>query len=612
LTKWKFLGLAHTPDLKVGTTSKEIVTQKDLMIFPNPPRFFRESDQIEFTAKVSNLTEKTLTGSAQLQLLDAVTMQPVDNELDNKNPTIQWEAKAGQSARLAWNLKIPIGGVQAVTYRVIAKAGAFGDGEESSLPVLTNRMLVTETLPLPVRGGETKTFTLENLKNASDSKTLTHQKFALEFTQNPAWYAVQALPYLMEYPYECTEQIFSRFYANSLATSVANAHPKIKTVFERWKNTDTEALKSNLSKNQELKYALLEETPWVLAAQNEEVQKKNIGLLFDLNKMASEQKRALDKIAERQTSNGGFAWFPGGRDNWYITQYMAEGLGHLDKLGVNVLSGDPKTSEVARKAVQYCDARIIEEYNEIDKEVRKGRTKWEDNHLSNMAIHYMYMRSFFLKINTSVELQRVHNYYMSQMDKFWLKRGIYEQGLISLALQRYNAGNRTASAIVKSLKEKSLNSPEMGMYWKYETGYYWYQLPIETHALMIEMFDEVARDAKSVDDLKVWLLKNKQTTHWKTTKATAAAVYALLRNGDNWLLEDKDVQITVGNEPVDVAKIQKEAGTGYFKMEFPKKEINSEMATVKVTNPNKVVAWGAAYWQYLNNWIKSNFLRKRL
>jgi hypothetical protein len=610
LTKWKFLGLAHTPDLKVGTTSKEIVTQKDLMIFPNPPRFFRESDQIEFTAKVSNLTEKTLTGSAQLQLLDAVTMQPVDNELDNKNPTIQWEAKAGQSARLAWNLKIPIGGVQAVTYRVIAKAGAFGDGEESSLPVLTNRMLVTETLPLPVRGGETKTFTLENLKNASDSKTLTHQKFALEFTQNPAWYAVQALPYLMEYPYECTEQIFSRFYANSLATSVANAHPKIKTVFERWKNVDTEALKSNLSKNQELKYALLEETPWVLAAQNEEVQKKNIGLLFDLNKMASEQKRALDKIAERQTSNGGFAWFPGGRDNWYITQYMAEGLGHLDKLGVNVLSGDQKTGEVARKAVQYCDARMMEEYNEIDKEVRKGRTKWEDDHLSNMAVHYMYMRSFFLKIGVSAELQRIHNYYMSQMDKYWLKRGIYEQGLMSLALQRYNAGNRTATTIVKSLKEKSLNNPEMGMYWKYETGYYWYQLPIETHALMIEVFDEVARDAKSVDDLKVWLLKNKQTTHWKTTKATAAAVYALLRNGDNWLLEDKDVQITVGNEPLDVSKIQKEAGTGYFKMEFPKKDINSEMATVKVTNPNKVVAWGAAYWQYFEQLDKIKFFKE--
>jgi uncharacterized protein YfaS (alpha-2-macroglobulin family) len=598
LTKWKFLGLAHTADLKVGTTMKEIVTQKDLMVFPNAPRFFRENDQIEFTAKVSNLTDKTLIGSAQLQLLDAITMQPVDNQLDNKNPTISWEAKAGQSARLAWNLKIPIGEVQAVTYRVIAKAGAFGDGEESSLPVLTNRMLVTETLPLPVRGGETKTFTLENMKNAGGSKTLTHEKYVLEFTQNPAWYAVQALPYLMEYPYDCTEQIFSRFYANSLATSVANAHPKVKAVFERWKNVDVTALKSNLSKNQELKYALLEETPWVLAAQNEEIQKKNIGLLFDLNKMASEQKRALDKIAERQTSNGGFSWFPGGRDNWYITQYLAEGLGHLDKLGVNVLNNDPKTGEVARKAVQYCDARIVEEYNELEKEVKKGRTKWESDHLSNMAIHYMYMRSFFLKVPVSAEVKKVQDYYRSQMEKYWLKRGIYEQGMMSLALQRSNIGNKTSSAIVKSLKERSLNHPEMGMYWKYETGYFWYQLPIETHALMIEMFDEVARDAKSVDDLKVWLLKNKQTTHWKTTKATAAAVYALLRNGDNWLLEDKDVQITVGNEVLEVAKIQKEAGTGYFKTEFPKKEINTEMATVKVTNPNKVVAWGAAYWQY--------------
>ncbi|MDZ7880159.1 MAG: alpha-2-macroglobulin family protein [Saprospiraceae bacterium] len=300
LTKWKFLALAHTTDLKVGVSEKTVQTQKDLMVFPNAPRFLREGDAIEFSGKVSNLTADVLRGQARLELFDALTMQPIDDLLGNKNATIDIEIKGNESTPLLWSLQIPTGKVQAVTYRIVAKAGNFSDGEEAALPVLTNRMLVTETLPLSIRGGATKTFVMESLKNSAASNTLTHNGLTLEMTQNPAWYAVQALPYLMEYPYDCTEQIFSRYYANALATNVANSTPKIKAVFDRWREYDVSALQSNLSKNQELKTALLEETPWVLQAQNEAIQKKNIGLLFDLNRMANESKTALRKLSDRQ------------------------------------------------------------------------------------------------------------------------------------------------------------------------------------------------------------------------------------------------------------------------------------------------------------------------
>ena len=601
LTRWKFLMMGNTTDLKLGFSEKTLVTQKDLMVFPNAPRFLRESDEIEFTAKVTNMTANVLSGSAKLELFNALTMKPIDDLLDNKNATLNFDAKAGESAPLAWKLKIPLGKVQAVTYRVVAKAGDFSDGEENTLPVLTNRMLVTETLPLSVRGGETKKFTMESLKN-NTSKTLTNNKLTLEFTQNPAWYAVQALPYLMEYPYECTEQIFSRYYANSLASSVANAHPKIKAVFDRWKNIDTKALLSNLSKNQELKYALLEETPWVLQSQNEEVQKKNVGLLFDLNRMSNESTNALKKMEERQLSNGGYAWFPGGKDSWYITQYIVEGFGHLDKLGVKQLDSDAKTKEMVAKAVSYCDDRLVEYYQEIEKEVKQGHGKMEDDHLSSIAIHYLYTRSFFQ--NQTVQQVKILQYFLNQGEKYGLKRSQYEQGLLALALMRYSNevfGKFTIPAkIVASLKEKAIVSDEMGMYWKTAYGFYWYEMPIETQALMIELFNEV-KDDKVVDDLKVWLLKNKQTNAWKTTKATASAVYALLKTGDNWLLDDTDLSISVGGKALDVSQINKEAGTGYFKTEFKTDDISSKMATVEVKNPNKVVAWGAMYWQYFEN-----------
>jgi uncharacterized protein YfaS (alpha-2-macroglobulin family) len=598
LTKWKFMLLGHTKDLAVGQSTREVVTQKDLMVQPNAPRFFRQSDEIEFTAKISNLTDKAIKGKVVLQLFDASTLRTVDAEFANSGNTQDFAVEGNRSVGASWKLKIPADWTSAITFRAIAKAGNFSDGEESSLPVVTNRMLVTETMPLPIRAGQTKVFNFGRMAEASKSTTLRHHQYTLEFTQNPAWYAVQALPYLMEYPYECTEQIFSRFYANSLSTSIANAHPRIKQVFDQWKNIDPNALKSNLHKNQELKYALLEETPWVLAAESEEQQKKNIGLLFDLNRMANELGQARDKMAERQLGNGGFAWFPGDRDSWYVTQYIVEGMGHLKEMKVDAVIKDSKITTMISKAVKYTDVQLERYYKDLMRDIKRAKGNPDDDYLSQMAIHYLYARSFYLDIKvTDKGTQEAIDYFEGQAKKYWLNKSMYMQGMIALATHRKGAKD-LPKAIVKSLKENSLNSEEMGMYWKYPSGYSWYELPIETHALMIEVFEEVAEDAVAVDDLKTWLIKGKQTTHWKTTKATAAACYALLRRGANWLAEDKTVAIKIGDKPLDMSKIKQEAGTGYFKTTWAAQDIKPEMAKVEVTNPNKVVAWGAIYWQY--------------
>ena len=603
LTRWKFMTLAHTKDLQVMSDVKELVTQKDLMVMPNAPRFFRQGDEIHFTAKVTNLTENAMKGKAVLQLFDAISMEPIDLPFANKGATIDFNVEGNRSAPLSWKLEIPTDWTNAVTFRVIAKAGDFSDGEESSLPVLSNRMMVIETMPLPIRGGQTKTFEFKRMAEVSKSTTMRHHKYTLEFTQNPAWYAIQSLPYLMEYPYECTEQIFSRYYANSLATEVANSHPKIKRVFEQWKNIDTDALKSNLSKNQELKYALLEETPWVLNAQSEEQQKKNIGLLFDLNRMATELDRARDKMADRQLGNGGFAWFPGGRDSWYITQYIVEGMGHLDVLGVKDIKKDDKMSRMVSKSVSYCDDRLADMYTQLLRDAKRSemgeKAYLELDHLNSMAIHFLYARSFFLDqaVNNGTTKKAIE-YYENQAITYWRNKSMYMKGLLALGLHRKGQDKETPNKIVANMRENSLYSEEMGMYWKYPSGYFWYEAPIETHALMIEVFDEVANDSLAVDNLKVWLLKTKQTTNWKTTKATAAAVYALLRRGDNWLMDDQEIEIHLGGEKLDQSNIKKEAGTGYFKTTWAADKITAKMAEVKVHNPNKVVAWGAVYWQY--------------
>ncbi len=600
LTRWKMLGFAHTKDLKFGMIQNQLITQKDLMITANAPRFFREGDQMSFTAKVSNISDKELSGTAQLELFDATTMQPVASILKSKS-TQSFEAKKGQSAGISWDIEIP-DGIAAITYRVIAKAGHFSDGEEMAVPVLTNRMLVTESLPLPIRSKQTKNFTLDKLVH-NKSTTLRNHKLTLEFTSNPAWYAVQALPYLMEYPYECAEQTFSRFYANSLASHIANSNPKIKRVFDAWKNAQPDALLSNLEKNQELKSLLLEETPWVHEAKSETERKRRIALLFDLNKMADELERAIKKLKKMQYSNGAWGWFDGMPEDRYMTQHIVTGMGHLDHLGVKSVVENDKVFSMIKPAMYYLDRQVEKDYQELKRLAKAGKIDLDDNHLWNLHIHYLYARSFFKdKIELSSDCKEAFDYFKGQAQKYWLDNGRYLQGMIALALQRYG-DLKTPKAIVASIREHALNSEEMGMYWKAADGYwfYWYQAPIETQALMIELFDEVANDQKAVDDLKVWLLKQKQTQDWKTTKATTEACYALLLKGTDWLASDDMVEIIVGSQKIDpktMPDLKIEAGTGYLKTSWSGSDIKSEMGNVTITKKDEGVSWGALYWQY--------------
>ncbi len=603
LTRWKFMAFAHTKDLKYNQVSREVVTQKDLMIMPNPPRFLRQGDHITFTAKVSNLTDKEMSGTAQIMLFDALTDKPVDAKMLISPAQLPFTAKKGQSAPLSWDLVVP-DGIDAVKYKVVAASGNFTDGEENALPVLSNRMLVTETMPLPIRGGQTKEFRFEKLiSQGNGSTTIRNQKLTLEFTANPAWYAVQALPYMMEYPYECAEQTFSRYYSNSIATNIANSSPKIRAVFDTWKNQSPDAFLSALEKNQELKNVVLTETPWVLQGKDETDRKRRVGLLFDINRMADEQDRMLRKLEQMQVSNGGWCWFDGMPDDRYITQYIITGMGHLDHLGVKSVREDRRSWNMTEKGVHYLDHRIREDYEWI---LKWDKPHMNDDHLSQIAIQYLYARSFFKDVSMSTKDKEAFDYFFGQEKKYWTGQSRYMQGMIALAQFRYDDKkvDKTADDIMKSLKETSLNSEELGMYWKENSGgYYWYQAPIETQALLIEAFKEVKNDTKSVDDMRVWLLKNKQTNDWKTTTATAQACYALLIDGTSWLATESDVSIVVGTQVVDPKKldIKEEAGTGYFKTSWAGDAIKPEMGKVTVTKAGPGVSWGAMYWQYFED-----------
>ncbi len=598
LTRWKMLGFAHSKELQSGVATNHLVTQKELMVVPNPPRFFREHDAMSFSIKISSLVDAELSGQAQLEFFDALTMKPINEFMKNNKVSQSFSLKPKQSTVLKWNIEIPEG-VQAIMYRVVAKAGNFSDGEEMVLPVVTNRMLVTETLPLPIRGKQEKHFVLDKLVNTT-SATLRHQRLTLEFTSNPAWYAIQALPYMMEYPYDCVEQSFSKFYANSIASHIANSNPRIKQVFDTWKNIQPEALLSSLEKNQELKNALLEETPWVMQAKNESQRKRTVALLFDLNRMAEEQDRALTKVINAQASSGGFSWFPGMPEDRYMTQHIVSSLGHLDVMGVKSVQSKKGVQNLIKSALQYMDSKIVSDYNHLLQLAKKKEINLDDNHIHDTQFQYLYARSYFKDIAVTADAKPSFEYFLGQAKKYWNDNPIYLQGMICLSLHRFG-DIKTPIDMIKSFSERALHSEEMGMYWKLDRGYWWYQAPIETMALMIEVYDEVASDAKSVEDMKVWLLKQKQTQDWKTTKATSEACYGLLRRGINLLAGTNLVDIKVGDQKIDPLSMpdtKVEAGTGYFKTAWQANEITSSMGRITVSKNDGGVAWGAVYWQY--------------
>ncbi|HEA21585.1 MAG TPA: alpha-2-macroglobulin [Pricia antarctica] len=617
LTKWKLQLLAHTKSLESAVRTLESVTQKDLMVIPNTPRFLREGDEITISSKIVNLTEKLLQGQAKLVLIDALTNIDISGELfissSAEGAVNPWQQVEGirnfkldsmGNTQVSWRLNIP-NGIQAIQYKIIASAGNYSDGEQNLLPVLTNRKLVTETLPMSVRSGQTKTFTLEKLKD-NTSTTLQQHKLTLEITSNPAWFAVQALPYLMEYPYDCNEQTFARYYANALASHIANSNDRIQEVFKQWANSD--ALLSNLEKNEELKSILIQETPWVRDAQTETEQKKRIALLFNLDKMKNERNNALNKLRNGQSASGAWPWFNGGPDNRFITQHIVTGMGHLEKLITNtqgaaqsnaltVPSNSIESEKMLKNAIAYLDCEFLEEYAYM----KNHSDDIDADHLSMIQIHYLYMRSFFSDIKISKKIEEATSYYKGQAKKYWNKKSLYPKGMLALAMYRMNEDN-TANDILRSIKENSITSDEQGMYWKEnKSSWYWHEAQIETQALMIEAFGEIQNNTKTIDDLKVWLLKNKQTNQWNTTKATTEAIYALLLQGSDWLSVGDAVDVVIGGMKMDPSQLEEvkiEAGTGYYKTSWNANDITPKMATVQLSKKGKGIAWGALYWQY--------------
>ena len=590
LTEWKFMGFAHDNQMRSGSLTGTTVTAKDLMVQPNPPRFVREGDIIEFTVKVTNQSAARQTGKVGLLLSDARTLESRDEALGNLSPEQDFDVPSMESRTYSWRLTIP-DECDFLIYKAVGATSRLSEGEEGYLPVLSRRILVIESLPLPIRGPQTKEFEFTKLLESGQSDTLRHQSLTVQMVSQPAWYAVMALPYLMEYPYECSEQIFNRLYANSLASYIANSDPKIRRIFDQWKATP--ALDSPLEKNEDLKSVTLEETPWLRQAMAESQARKNVGILFDENRLNDETSRTMFKLQQMQYSNGLWPWFPGCIGSRYITLYITTGFGRLRHLGISQID-----VSCAIKALGALDKWMNDRYRWILEHSNK-----HDNHLSSTVAFYLYGRSFFL-IDKPVEsqYQEALEYWLGQARQYWTTVWRQSQAHLAIALKRFG-DLQVPGQIMQSIREYSVTDEELGMYWRdTEFSWWWYRAPIETQAMMIEAFDEVVGDAQAVEDCRVWLLKQKQTQAWKTTKATADAVYGLLLRGTDFLASDAIVEVALAGEWIRPEYI--EPGTGFYEERFIRREIEPAMGHITVKKVDEGVSWGSVHWQYLEDMSK--------
>lgn len=594
LTTWQFKGLAHDAALRSGTLVDHCVSAKDLMVEPLVPRFLREGDTVQIPVKVSNASTGRLAGTVAFALADARTGDSRDGLVEG--PRSQpFDLAAGESKPVVFTVTVA-DGTDVLRYTATGSATESArpaaDGEEALLPVLPRRVLVTETAPITIRGPGERRVKLDRLLESAGTE-IRSQSFVVQAASNPAWYAVLALPCLMEENDEGIETLFARLYANAYARHVATADPRIAKIFERWKGTD--ALESPLEKNTDLVKTLLAETPWVRDAVDEREARARIGLLFDPTRAENEVAAAFARLETLRNADGGWPWFPGGRSCDPVTPAIIAGFGRLRANGVAI------DVQPAVAGIPWLDARLVEERNRA-----RGV---EHPVLTPIGAFALYARSFF-KDDAAPEGEAAAaiRWGFDVGRTSWMKLGRRSQGHLALALHR--SGDRdTARSIVDSLKERAVGADVkpaaerdswQGMWWRddHPAWWSWASAPIETQSIMIEAFDEIAGDAEAVEGMKAWLLSRKRTSRWPGSMATADAVGGLLGRGTDLLGSSELVTVTVGGAAVKPATV--EAGTGFFEERFVRTEITPALGEVVMNKPDAGLAWGGVHWQYLD------------
>ena len=583
LTRWKFMGLAHTRNVDYGKIEATATASKEFMLQPNMPRFVRVGDKANIAASLMNLSDKGVKGTVRMELFNPETEKVFYSQKQ------KFDVKGGETGHV--NFTFEVSDKYAVmACRMVADGDTFSDGEQRYIPVLTDKQWVTETVPLNVNGEGAHTFSLENLFN-KHSKTASEQRLTVEFTAHPAWYAVQALPVVANPQNEDALSWATAYYAHSLAACIVKENPRIKQIFDSWKaqSGTKETFMSNLQKNQELKNILLAETPWLTEATNEAEQKQRIATLFDLNTMNSQLAVSVEKLGELQNADGAWSWYKGMQGSRYVTTQVMEMLVRLNALTHQ--DADSRMQPMIQKGFEYLGKQAAEEYKSMKEAEKKGAVGIRP---SEQVLRYLYICALDGKAPVD---EKVNRYFIDKLSGEGKELTIYGKALGAIILQQ-SGKVAEARLFMQSLMEYSVVTDEMGRYFDTpKARYSWFSYKIPTEVAAMEAIQRITKDTKAIDEMKRWLLKQKQTQTWETPIATADAVYALMATGASDLLANTGgVEITLGKE---VIRTPADDAIGYIKKTVIGDVMN--IKKVRVDKEGAGMGWGAVYAQYLES-----------
>lgn len=587
-SRWKLMALAHTPDLRFAVAEKQAVTRNPLMLTPNVPRFYREGDTALFAARIDYSGETSCDAEVRLEWRHA-DGSPADVLLEAAEKTLT--LTPGGSASVSYRLRFTE--AEPLDYTLSVRTATASDAESATVPVLSNRQLVQESLPMYINGPGEKTYAMKKLLHPEAGAEPYLLK--AEFSSQPVWYAIAALPSLMEYENDDVFSLFLAYYANSFSAHLLQSHPRIAEVLSRWEKDSAGVLMGNLERNPELKQVVLSETPWLLDGRDETENRFRLAQLLDVRRTTREAAKLLHRLKRLQRADGGFSWWPGGKSSVYITQFLLSGIGRGKEAGF--MPWNSEMQNLARAAVRFVDGRVVKDYEEA----LKYKVPVS---LDAQVSQYLWARSFFLKdFPLDAKTGKVFRTYLDLAEKEGVEfRSLYLQSALAIALER-NGRHGPALQLVQAMKERSLDSEEMGMYWRENAGgYSWSDGYIETQSMLIAAFSEVAGDSLSVRGMQTWLLKQKQTRCWHTSTATADAVYALLYGNRELLEQTAVVEVKVGGETLDASDA--EAGTGYVSRSWSGRDIRPEMGQVALRKTDRGPAWGGLHCQYFQDMEK--------
>ena len=546
VTTWKFMGLAHDKEMRNGCLVDEAVAQKTVMVQPNMPRFLREGDKSTIVVKLFNTSDKKVNGNARMQILDAETQKVVWQK------TQGYRIDAEGSATVSFDVQ----GLKEGVYinKVVAAGNGYSDGEQHYLPVLGNRELVVNTLPITLHQQGEQSFDLSRLflnKEGKQAKGAENAKVTVEYTNNPSWLMVKALPSISNPDEEDAISLMSAIYANTITTHIQK-HLSLEKQTEQ-----------NLSQENHSQQNLSQET---IRLQNQ-----------------------VEKLKKLQNADGSFSWWKGMKGSRYMTTSVAEMMVRL-----NAVAGVQKsTAKMLTSAINYLSWQTAQEVREMKKQEEKKHKVSP----SEQALHYLYILSMDgRKMKQNQEADKT--YLLEKMSKMTGDFTIYGKARAAVVLAKncqQNADYREkAGEYLQSVNEYAVYREEMGRYYDTRKALYsWRNYKIPTQVSVIEAMQMLKpNDKQTIEELQRWLLMSKRTQSWDTPVNTVDAVYAFMKgNESNWNRKAENAVLKLDGKLLPMP--QDSTTLGYVRTEKAGKA-----STLSINKKSDYTSWGAVYAEF--------------